>query len=156
SKTARDRVVRKASEVGADGVYLATTTGEETPLEVFSGISETKKDFPNIEVGTHLHNRNGFAPANALAALSADADWLESSVAGLGCDMWFPGDPTVLGNMATEDLIHLLDGMGVSTDIDLGRVHDVSRSLIAETGFPVSSFVSRGGTRSELANATWQ
>ncbi|GAA1853802.1 hydroxymethylglutaryl-CoA lyase [Brevibacterium marinum] len=155
SKAARDSVVRKATEVGADGVYLATTTGEETPLEVFSGIRETKNDFPGIEVGTHLHNRNGFAPANALAALSAGADWLESSVAGLGGDMWFPGDPTVLGNMATEDLVHLLDGMSVVTDIDLRRVRQISESLIEETNFPVSSFVSRGGTREELANATW-
>lgn len=155
SKSARDTVVRKAIEVGADGVYLATTTGEETPLEVFSGISETKKDFPDIEVGAHLHNRNGFAPANALAALSAGADWLESSVAGLGGDTWFPGDPTVLGNMATEDLIHLLDGMNIATDIDLQRVRQISESLIEETNFPVSSFVSRGGTREELANATW-
>lgn len=155
SKSARDSVMHKAAEVGADGVYLATTTGEETPFEVFTGIAEAKKDFPDLQVGTHLHNRNGFAPANALAALSAGADWLESSVAGLGGDMWFPGDPTVLGNMATEDLIHLLDGMSISTDIDLHRVRQISESLIEETKFPVSSFVSRGGTREELANATW-
>jgi hydroxymethylglutaryl-CoA lyase len=69
--------------------------------------------------------------------------------------MWFPGDPTVLGNMATEDLIHLLDGMNIATDIDLQRVRLISESLIEETNFPVSSFVSRGGTREDLANATW-
>ncbi|WP_166969674.1 hydroxymethylglutaryl-CoA lyase [Brevibacterium atlanticum] len=155
SKAARDTVVRRAREVGADGVYLAMTSGEETPLEVFTGISETKADFPELTVGAHLHNRNGFAPANALAALSAGADWLESSVAGLGGDMWFPGDPTVLGNMATEDLIHLLDGMGIATGIDLNRVRHISEGLIDETKFPVSSFVSRGGTREELANASW-
>lgn len=155
SKAARDRVVRQAADVGADGVYLALTTGEETPFEVYSGIGETKRDFPTLQVGTHLHNRNGFAPANALAALSAGADWLESSVAGLGGDMWFPGDPSVLGNMATEDLIHLLDGMGISSGIDLHRVRHISEGLIEETKFPVSSFVSRGGTREELATATW-
>lgn len=155
SKSARDKVIQKAADVGADGVYLATTTGEENPLEVFAGISEAKRDFSCLEIGTHLHNRNGFAPANALAALSAGVDWIESSVAGLGGDMWFPGDPTVLGNMATEDLIHLLDGMGISTGIDLQRVRHISESLIEETKFPVSSFVSRGGTREDLANATW-
>lgn len=155
AKSAREAVIDRARDVGADGIYLAATTGEETPLEIYTGVAETKRRYPELEVGVHLHNRNGFAPANALAALSAGADWLESSVAGLGGDMWFPGDPTVLGNMATEDLVHLLDGMGISTDIDLERVHDISRGLIAETGFPISSFVSRGGTRSELAEATW-
>lgn len=156
AKTARDSVVARAQEIGAEGIYLAATTGQETPLEIYTGVSETRKAFPGLEIGVHLHNRNGFAPANALAALSAGADWLESSAAGLGGDMWFPGDPTVLGNMATEDLIHLLDGMGISTGIDLDRVHQISRSLIDETGFPVSSFVSRGGTRQQLADATWQ
>lgn len=156
SAAMRNEVITAAQDIGAHGVYLANTTGQELPREVYEGIAATKHDFPSLECGVHLHNRNGFAPANALAALSAGADWLETSFAALGGDMWFPGDPTVLGNMATEDLIHLLDGMGITTGIDLEAMRNISDKISTLTGFPISSFVARGGTRQDLANATWE
>lgn len=152
----RNKVVQAAQDVGAHGVYLANTTGQEHPREVYEGLKSAKEAFPNLECGAHLHNRNGFAPANALAALSAATDWLETSFAALGGDMWFPGDPTVLGNMATEDLVHLLDGMGITTGIDLEAARSISSQISTLTDFPISSFVSRGGTRQDLANATWE
>lgn len=155
SDEARDRVVSAAVDAGAKGVYLAATTGQEHPREIYEGVLETRKKFPKLNVGVHLHNRNGFAPANALAALSAGADWLESSFAALGGDLWFPGDPTVLGNMATEDLIHLLDAMGIETGIDIEGIRRVSEMIYELTDFPRSSFVVRGGTRQDLAEASW-
>lgn len=151
----RNRVLTAAQDAGAAGVYLATTTGQEHPRELYDAVIETRQRFPEVECGVHLHNRNGFGPANALAALSAGAQWVESSFAGLGGDMWFPGDPTVLGNMATEDLVHLLDGMGVHSGVDVEACRSIAEFVIAETGFPVSSFVMRGGTRDDLATATW-
>lgn len=69
--------------------------------------------------------------------------------------MWFPGDPTVLGNMATEDLIHLLDGMGIHTGIELEGIRSIADRVYEITGFPHTSFVSRGGTRADLAAAEW-
>lgn len=155
SAEARNRVVAAAVDAGATGVYLAATTGQEHPREMYEGILETREQFPGLSVGVHLHNRNGFAPANALAALSAGADWLESSFAALGGDLWFPGDPTVLGNMATEDLIHLLDGMGIETGIDVEGIRGVAEMVYELTDFPRSSFVVRGGTRRDLAEASW-
>ena len=155
SVEARDRVVQAAVDAGATGVYLAATTGQEHPREIYDGILETRQKFPGLGVGMHLHNRNGFAPANALAALSAGADWLETSFAALGGDLWFPGDPTVLGNMATEDLIHLLDGMGIETGIDLDGIRGIAEMVYGLTDFPRSSFVVRGGTRQDLAEASW-
>ncbi|NUL43880.1 hydroxymethylglutaryl-CoA lyase [Cellulosimicrobium funkei] len=151
----RRRVIAAAQDAGASGIYLATTTGQEHPRELYSGIMETREEFPDLSVGAHLHNRNGFASANALAALSAGADWLEASFGALGGDLWFPGDPTVLGNMATEDLVHLLDGMGIQTGIDLEKTRDIAELVYSATGFPRSSFVARGGTRKDLAEATW-
>lgn len=155
SQESRHRVVAAAVEAGAAGVYLATTTGQEHPRELYDGIRAARDAFPGLSVGAHLHNRNGFAPANALAALSAGADWLETSFAGLGGDMWFPGDPTVLGNMATEDLVHLLDGIGIRTGIDLEGARAIAEQVYDVTGFPRSSFISRGGTRADLAAAEW-
>lgn len=155
SETERLRVVEAALEAGAHGVYLATTTGQEHPREVYAGVRGVLARYPGLDVGLHLHNRNGFAPANALAGLSAGANWLEASFSGLGGDMWFPGDPAVLGNMPTEDLLHLLDSIGVATGIDFEAYRPLAEDVTQLTGFPRASFVSRGGTRRALAEAEW-
>lgn len=151
----RDRVVDAASAAGAAGVYLAATSGQEQPVEIAEGVSETRLRHPELEVGVHLHNRNGFAPANALLAMAAGATWLEGSFAGLGGDLWFPGDPTVLGNAPTEDLIHLCENVGVETGIALAPYLAVVRRVEAATGIASTSFVTRGGSRADLAAASW-
>ncbi|WP_114907802.1 hydroxymethylglutaryl-CoA lyase [Ornithinimicrobium murale] len=151
----RRRVVDAAVDAGAAGVYLALTSGQEHPGEVFVGVTETLAQHPDLEVGVHLHNRNGFAPANALAALTAGASWLEGSFAGLGGDLWFPGDPTVLGNAPLEDLIHLCDNLGVRTGVDLEAYLAVVERSVELTGIPSTSFVTRGGSRADLAGASW-
>ena len=151
----RLRVVRAAVDAGADGVYLAATSGEEEPGEMHDGVAEVRALYPGLDVGVHLHNRNGFAPANALACMMAGATWLEGSFAGLGGDLWFPGDPSVLGNAALEDLVHLCEGLGISTGIDLEKYMLASDRIVELTGRPSSSFVSRGGTRAALAAASW-
>lgn len=151
----RLRVVDAAGEAGAAGIYLAATSGEEEPAEMFDGVAEVRQLYPRLDLGVHLHNRNGFAPANALASMMAGATWLEGSFGGLGGDMWFPGDPAVLGNAALEDLIHLCQGLGIETGIDLVKYMRVSDRISELTGRPSASFVSRGGTRSDLAAARW-
>lgn len=149
------RVVDAAVNAGAAGVYLAATSGMEHPGEVGAGVERLRDRHPGLDVGVHLHNRNGLAMANALAAMAAGADWLEGAFGGLGGDLWFPGDPTVLGNAPMEDLIHLCDSMGISSGIDLagylGVVHDVEKLI----GRASTSFVTRGGTRTDLATASW-
>ena len=155
SREERLRVVDAAIDAGASGVYLAATSGEEHPGEIYDGIAEVCRDHAELDVGVHLHNRNGFAPANALASMMAGATWLEGSFGGLGGDMWFPGDPAVLGNAALEDLIHLCDGLGITTGIDLAKYMKVSDRIAQLTGRPSASFVSRGGTRHDLATARW-
>src|SRR5699024_130951 len=148
-------VLDAAVAAGVGGVYLAATSGQEQPMEIADGIAETRRKYPGLEVGVHLHNRNGFAPANALLAMAAGATWLEGSFVGLGGDLWFPGDPTVLGNAPMEDLIHLCESIGVDTGISLPKYLDVVRRVEAETGWSSTSFVTRGGTRAGLAAATW-
>lgn len=151
----RLRVLRAADDAGAAAVYLAATSGEEVPGEMYEGVAEARALFPHLDVGVHLHNRNGFAPANAMASMMAGASWLEGSFAGLGGDLWFPGDPTVLGNAPLEDLIHLCDGLGIETGIDLERYMLAVARAVELTGRPSASFVSRGGTRDGLAAARW-
>ncbi|WP_460773684.1 beta/alpha barrel domain-containing protein [Microbacterium sp. GXF7504] len=149
------RVVDAAAEAGADALYLACTTGQEHPVEVADGIHAVTDRHRGLEVGVHLHNRNGFAAANAMAAIEAGAQWLEGSFCGLGGDLWFPGDPTVLGNAPMEDLIHLCDAIGVDTGISLPDYLGVVRRIEELTGIPSTSFVTRGGSRTDLAEASW-
>src|SRR5690606_38941597 len=98
---------------------------------------------------------NGFAPANAIAAMQAGATWLEGSFCGLGGDLWFPGDPSVLGNAAMDDLIHLCQVLGVATGVSLEAYLRVADRVSELTRRPSESFVSRGGTRGDLAAAQW-
>jgi hydroxymethylglutaryl-CoA lyase len=152
---ARRRCVRAAVDAGASGVYLASSAGMDDPRDVANGVAEVRADHPDVEVGVHLHARNGMALANALAALEAGATWIEGAFGGLGGDLWAPGDPAVLGNAPLEDLVHLMDGLGVSTGIDLPRYLDVVRDAMAVTGATARSAVLAGGTRAELANHVW-
>lgn len=149
------RVVDAAVDAGAAALYLACTTGQEQPREVAERVGEVAARHPHLDLGVHLHNRNGFAPANALAAMHAGASWLEGSFCGLGGDLWFPGDPTVLGNAPMEDLIHLCEGMGIETGISLEAYLRVVRRVEQLTGMPSTSFVTRGGSRHDLAVAPW-
>lgn len=149
------RVVDAAVDAGVPALYLACTTGQEHPRELRERLLEVQTRHPSLEVGVHLHNRNGFAAANAVAAMQSGAAWLEGSFCGLGGDLWFPGDSSVLGNAPLEDLIHLCDGLGVDTGISLAGYLTVVGLVEKLTGIPSTAFVTRGGTRDELATARW-
>lgn len=150
-----EEVVKHVSDAGVDALYLAGTSGMETPVEFERGITLCKTLVPHLPVGVHLHNRNGFGPVNALASIAAGADWLEASFGGLGGDMWFPGDNSVLGNAPMEDVINLLHSMGVSTGINMDRYLEVVQFSEKVTGIGSYSFLSRGGTRDDVARAQW-
>ena len=149
----RLRCVDAAVEAGATGVYLACTTGMEDPGQVFAGVSEVRSRYPGVEVGVHLHARNGMALASAVTAMQAGAHWLEGAFGGLGGDLWAPGDPAVLGNAPFEDLVHLTDLLGLPTGVDLARYRDVVRRVQGMTGWDPRSFVMSGGLREEIVGA---
>lgn len=151
----RDYVVDRAVDAGASGVYLADTVGMSDPVQIADAVRETKARYPDLELGLHLHARNGFALANALAGLAAGVDWLEAAFCGLGGDLWFPGDPDVLGNLATEDLIAFTDAVGVRTGVDADEYEAVTRAAVAATGRPSLDHVTRGGSRASLAEIHW-
>jgi hydroxymethylglutaryl-CoA lyase len=150
-----DDTVRRVADAGVDAIYLAGTSGMEIPAEFERGIALCKSLVPDLPVGVHLHNRNGFGPVNAVASLAAGADWIEASFGGLGGDMWFPGDNSVLGNAPMEDVLNLFHSLGVTTGIDLDRYLDVVRFAEKATGIGSYSFLSRGGTRDDVARAQW-
>ena len=117
-------------------VVLADTIGVATPSQVRSLVERTGSD------GVHLHNTRNTGYANALAALEAGAQLLDASVGGLGgC----PYAPRATGNIATEDLVYLLEGEGIETGIELEALISVSEWLEALLGRRLEGYVYRAG-----------
>ena len=122
-------------------LLLADTIGVATPSHVQRLIGAAAA--LDASVGAHFHNTRSTGYANALAALDAGATVLDASVGGLGgC----PFAPRATGNIATEDLVYLLDAEGIETGIDLGRLIEVSEWLEEILGRRLEGQVYRAGT----------
>jgi isopropylmalate/homocitrate/citramalate synthase len=118
-------------------VVLADTIGVATPSAVGALVEQSKA------AGFHGHNTRNTGYANCLAALEAGAHVLDASVGGLGgC----PFSPRATGNVATEDLVYLLEGEGIETGVDLGALVGVSRWLEEVLGRTLEGYVHRAGT----------
>ena len=121
---------------GRAEVVLADTIGVATPRAVSSLIERTRAD------GFHGHNTRNTGYANCLAALEAGATVLDASVGGLGgC----PYAPRATGNVATEDLVYLLEGEGFETGVDLDALIKTSEWLEAVLGHSLEGYVYRAG-----------
>jgi isopropylmalate/homocitrate/citramalate synthase len=122
---------------GRAEVVLADTIGVATPSAVRALVERARA------AGFHGHNTRNTGYANCLAALEAGAHVLDASVGGLGgC----PFSPRATGNVATEDLVYLLEGEGIETGIDLDALVGVSRWLEEVLGRTLEGYVYRAGT----------
>jgi hydroxymethylglutaryl-CoA lyase/(R)-citramalyl-CoA lyase len=121
---------------GRAEVVLADTIGVATPSAVRSLVEQSRAD------GFHGHNTRNTGYAGCLAALEAGAHVLDASVGGLGgC----PFSPRATGNVATEDLVYLLEGEGVETGVDLDALVALSQWLEGVLGRPLEGYVYRAG-----------
>src|SRR5262249_13457208 len=118
-------------------VVLADTIGVATPSAVGALVEQAQA------AGFHGHNTRNTGYANCLAALEAGAHLLDASVGGLrGC----PFSPPATGNVATEDLVYLLEGEGIETGIDLDSLVSVARWLEGVLGRTLEGYVYRAGS----------
>jgi isopropylmalate/homocitrate/citramalate synthase len=139
-------IADKAVQAGAEEVVFADTIGVAVPRQVEHLIGEGSKRLPSV--GGHFHNTRNTGFANAYAALAAGATVLDASVGGLGgC----PFAPKATGNIATEDLVYLLEGEGVETGIDLEALIGVSEWLEGVLGRTLPGQVYRAGTFAPVA-----
>jgi len=131
---------------GADELVLADTIGVATPRAVTALTARVTE--LGGRVGGHFHNTRNTGYANALAALEAGATVLDASVGGLGgC----PFAPRATGNVATEDLVYLLDGEGIDTGIDLDALVAVSEWLEGLLGRQLPGQVYRASSSRSAA-----
>ena len=121
---------------GRAEIVLADTIGVATPSQVRSLVERVRAD------GFHGHNTRNTGYANCLAALEAGARVLDASVGGLGgC----PFSPRATGNVATEDLVYLLDGEGIETAVDLDALVEISQWLEGVLGRTLEGYLYRAG-----------
>lgn len=132
-------------DAGSTSLTFADTTGMATPRRVHELL-----DVVGVDVGLHLHETRGTALVNAYAAWEAGVRRFDTSVGGLGGSPFAAG---AAGNLATEDLVHLFDDLGVATGIDVERLIGISGWVAELLGHPVPSRIAAVGPRARLASA---
>jgi hydroxymethylglutaryl-CoA lyase len=131
-------------DAGAAGISLGDTTGMATPARVWDVAGLLLDRLPGVRLNLHLHDTRGTAMANALAALELGVTRFDASIGGLGGSPFAQG---VNGNLATEDLVHMLDDMGIRTGANLERLIEVAGIVAKLVGHEVPSRVSGAGPR---------
>jgi hydroxymethylglutaryl-CoA lyase len=120
------RVAERLLALGVDELSVADTIGVGTPNMVYDLVAALTPHVPLERLGLHFHDTRGTALANILAALQSGVAIFDSSAGGLGGCPFAPG---ATGNVATEDVLYLLAGMGIQTGVDLNRVRAASRFI---------------------------
>lgn len=141
------RVASALAEMGVDEISIGDTIGVGTPNQVVDVAGALQAQMPVERLAMHFHDTRGTALANVLAALQMNVAIFDSSSGGLGGCPYAPG---ATGNLATEDLLYLLQGLGIATGVDLDRVRAASRFIAGVLGRDV---VSRAYRALEAADA---
>ncbi len=144
-EVAADHVLRLAETIARAEpmeIALADTIGVAVPSQVFDVVSRVRSVVGELPIRVHLHNTRNTGIANAWAAVEAGAATLDASLGGIGgC----PFAPSATGNIATEDLLYMLDRSGIETGIDLHKTIEASHWLASVMNKDLPALVSRAG-----------
>lgn len=135
-----ERVVRLMKDIGVDHCGVADTIGVGTPRRVQAAMERALKHYPIGEVSGHFHDTYGQALSNIYACLEMGIGTFDASVAGLGGCPYAKG---ATGNVATEDVVYLLNGLDIETGIDLDALVDAGKFISDALGRPPASRVAR-------------
>jgi hydroxymethylglutaryl-CoA lyase len=148
-----DRVVAVAGRAvadGADAISVGDTTGMATPSRVWDLVGSFRFRHPEVPLNLHFHNTRGTGLANVLAALELGVDDFDASVGGLGGCPYAPG---ASGNIATEELVYMVEDMGVGTGVDLAAMIEAAAAAERIVGRELPSQVLRAGPRTRTIRA---
>lgn len=143
-------LVGKLRNGGIKRYYFAGSLGMEDPRHVSSLFRQTLERFPDVEIGFHVHNLSGNGPANIVAALDAGASFIEGAICGIGGGIMTPTTMGAVGNLASEDVVHLLNEMGVETGVKTDDVVAAAREIAKLLDITPQSYVTAAGTRAEI------
>ncbi|WP_431048780.1 hydroxymethylglutaryl-CoA lyase [Roseateles sp. L2-2] len=135
-----ERVVQLMKAIGVDHLGVADTIGVGTPRKVQAAMERALKHYPLVEVSGHFHDTYGQALTNIYACLEMGIHTFDASVAGLGGCPYAKG---ATGNVATEDVVFLLNGLGIETGIDIDRLVDAGAFISGVLGRPPVSRVGK-------------
>jgi isopropylmalate/homocitrate/citramalate synthase len=144
-------VSRRLAALGCREISLGDTIGVGTPRDARCMVETVATELPADSLAVHFHDTRGQALANILACLEAGVRTVDSSAAGLGGCPYAPG---ASGNVATEDLVYMLDGLGMETGVDLRGVAAagafISRHLGRSTGSRTAQAIAAADSRRPL------
>ncbi|WP_035812856.1 hydroxymethylglutaryl-CoA lyase [Jiangella gansuensis] len=134
--------VGRGVAAGVDSLAYGDTTGMATPPRVTRLVEATRSAHPDLPLGLHFHNTRGTGLANVYAALQLGVDDFDASVGGLGGCPYAPG---ASGNIATEELVYMLEDMGIDTGVDLTALLGVAGLAERLVGRKLDSQLLRAG-----------
>jgi hydroxymethylglutaryl-CoA lyase len=130
------RVVDALTAMGCDEISIGDTIGVGTPNQVFEIVERVRTVAPLERIALHFHDTRGTALANVYASLQNGIASFDSSAGGLGGCPYAPG---ATGNVGTEDVLYMLNQMGIDTGVDLAKVRAASRFIAGVVGHPLTS-----------------
>lgn len=128
-------------------ITLADTTGMANPKQVYELTKEVVNEWRNFEFGCHFHNTRGMGLANIVAGMEGGISIFDASLGGIGGCPFAPG---ATGNVCTEDVVHMLEEMGIKTSIDLDKLLEASDKLRNILGHDLPGQVAKAGKSSRL------
>jgi hydroxymethylglutaryl-CoA lyase len=135
-------IAGEAARAGIGEIALGDTIGVADPWTVRRRIEAVRKVAPEARIRMHFHNTRNTGLANVYASLEAGVDVIDASTGGIGgC----PFAPDATGNIATEDLVYMLERAGIETGLDLGRLIETARWVGEKLGKDVPSALTRAG-----------
>jgi hydroxymethylglutaryl-CoA lyase len=143
-------VAGRAVADGADAISFGDTTGMATPSRVRDLVGSFRFRHPDVPLNLHFHNTRGTGLANVLAALELGVDDFDAAVGGLGGCPYAPG---ASGNIATEELVYMVEDMGVGTGVDLEAMIEAAATAERIVGRELPSQVLRAGPRTRTIPA---
>lgn len=136
--------------LGVREVSIADSIGMSNPRIVGQRVKAITTRFPDVTLGVHLHERTGMALANVVAAYENGATSFESCIGGYGGGIAMPVSVMGMGNVPTEDVVHLFREMGVETGVDLDAIRRISNEVGTLLGIPSRARVAQFGTFEEF------
>ena len=144
-------VSRHMVDAGVTSISYGDTTGMGTPRRVTELVEALQTEVPEVTINMHFHDTRGTGLANVMAALDLGVDYFDSSVGGMGGSP-FASTTGATGNIVTEDLVHMLEDMGIDTGIDLERLLGAARIAQELVQGDLPSRVLRAGPRDRVGN----
>ena len=144
-----EEIIREFIKLDILEISLSDTTGMANPNDVYKKCLYVKEKYPQIKWNLHFHNTRDMGSANIIAALDAGMTNFDGSFSGLGGCPYAPG---ASGNVCSEDIVHMLEEMGIDTGIDLDKAIVLAKKAAELVGHKTDSYMLKAGKVKDLIN----